>query len=85
MASMVAGEALVISGSAHQVHTFGVRFPIDVAFCDADWRIAHVVRCMRPRRVTRWVPRARYVIEMRCGSLPPEAARGALVEVVADV
>lgn len=52
-----------------QVHTFGMGYPIDVCFCDRDWRVLHVVRSMRPRRMTRWVLRARVAIEMRAGEL----------------
>jgi hypothetical protein len=61
-------EALVIE-RARQVHTFGMTYPIDVCFCDRSWRVVHVVAGMRPRRVTRWVARASYAIEMRAGEL----------------
>ena len=62
------GEALVIE-RARQVHTFGMRYPIDVCFCDRSWRVLHVVAAMRPRRVTRWVARARFAVEARAGEL----------------
>ncbi|HEX2195927.1 MAG TPA: DUF192 domain-containing protein [Actinomycetota bacterium] len=62
------GEALVLE-PARQIHTFGLTFPIDVCFCDADWLVLHVVRTMAPRRVTRWVRRARYAVETREGGL----------------
>ncbi|HEX2295825.1 MAG TPA: DUF192 domain-containing protein [Actinomycetota bacterium] len=63
-----AGEALVLE-PARQVHTFGMRHPVDVCFCDRAWRVLHVVTPLRPRRVTRWVFRARFAIEMRPGGL----------------
>jgi uncharacterized membrane protein (UPF0127 family) len=55
-----------------QVHTFGMAYPIDVIFCDAEWRVVHVVKAMAPRRVTRWVRRARRVVELptRAGATP---------------
>jgi uncharacterized membrane protein (UPF0127 family) len=59
-----------------QVHTFGMGYPIDVTFCDKDWIVRHVVACMGPRRVTRWVARARYVIEAPCGALSGRVAPG---------
>ncbi|MDQ4125111.1 MAG: DUF192 domain-containing protein [Actinomycetota bacterium] len=62
------GEALVIE-PARQVHTFGMRYAIDVCFCDAGWRVLHVVAPLRPRRVTRWARRARYAIEAPAGAL----------------
>jgi uncharacterized membrane protein (UPF0127 family) len=65
-----AGEALVIE-RARQVHTFGMRYPIDVCFCDRGWRVLHVAREVRPFRLTRWVRGARFAIEMRGGAMPP--------------
>ena len=48
-----------------QVHTFGMRFPIDVAFCAADGRVLRVVADDGPGRVSRVVWRARFVLEAR--------------------
>lgn len=62
------GGALVID-PARQVHTFGMRYAIDVCFCDAEWRVLHVVRGLRPRRLTRVVWRARYAVETPAGAL----------------
>jgi uncharacterized membrane protein (UPF0127 family) len=62
------GHAFVIPG-AGQVHTFGVRFAIDVAFCDDNGRMLHVVTSMKPGRVSRWVRGVAYAIEMVAGSL----------------
>jgi uncharacterized protein len=52
---------------ARSVHTLGMRFPIDVAFCDADLRVIRVVRMPR-HRVSRVVWRSRAVIEAGAGS-----------------
>ena len=52
---------------ARQVHTFGMRFPIDVAFCAEEGKVVHVVS-MRPGRVSRLVWTARFVIEAAAGS-----------------
>jgi uncharacterized membrane protein (UPF0127 family) len=54
---------------ARQVHTFGMPCAIDVCFCDSSWRVVHVVAPLRPRRVTRWVARARYAVEAPAGAL----------------
>lgn len=61
------GEALVID-SAAQVHTFFVRYPIDVVFCDGDWNVLQVVSPIARRRVSRWVRGSRFVVELRAGS-----------------
>jgi uncharacterized membrane protein (UPF0127 family) len=53
---------------ARSVHTFRMRFPIDVAFCDADQRVVKVVT-LAPNRITRPVWRARSVIECEAGML----------------
>ena len=49
------------------VHTFGMRFSIDVAFLDPDHVILRTVQ-LRPNRATRVVRRARYVLEAESGS-----------------
>ena len=52
---------------ARSVHSFAMRFPIDVAFCDADLVVLDII-ALRPHRVTlpRW--RARAVIEAEVGA-----------------
>lgn len=45
------------------VHTFGMRFPIAVAYLDRDLRILEVVR-MPPNRLGRPRFRARHVLEV---------------------
>lgn len=54
---------------ARQVHTFGMRYALDVCFCDRGWRVVHVRRSIPRGRVTRWVRRARFAVEMRAGAL----------------
>ena len=50
-----------------QVHTIGMRFPIDVAFCDRDGVVLRTVT-VPPWRVTRIVWRAGFVVEAAVGS-----------------
>ncbi|HEY8546229.1 MAG TPA: DUF192 domain-containing protein [Acidimicrobiales bacterium] len=49
------------------VHTIGLRFPIDVAFCDAEGVVVRV-RTLRRHRVTLPVPAARAVVEAEVGT-----------------
>lgn len=63
---LTAGEGLLLS-PCKQVHTFGMRYPIDVVFCDRTWRVTRVVRAMRPRRVGRVEWRARHTVELPQG------------------
>jgi uncharacterized protein len=49
------------------VHTLGMRFPIDVAFCDEELRVLRVVTMPR-NRLSRLVWRSRAVIEAEAGA-----------------
>lgn len=60
-------EGAYLIRGASSVHTLGMRFPIDVAYCDEDLRVICTVT-MKPMRVgvPRW--RSRTVIEARAGA-----------------
>jgi uncharacterized protein len=60
-------EGALVIRPCRQVHTFGMRFPIDVAFCDRSGIVLHV-SCLGPRRISRVVWRSAFVIEARTGS-----------------
>ncbi|HET6953067.1 MAG TPA: DUF192 domain-containing protein [Acidimicrobiales bacterium] len=60
-------DGALLLARGRSVHTLGMRFPIDVAFCDADLRVIRVVTMPR-RRVSRPVWRARQVLEAEAGS-----------------
>ena len=52
---------------ARSVHTIGMRFPLDVAWCDGDLTVLRVARIPR-NRMSRPVARARAVIEAEAGA-----------------
>ncbi len=52
-----------------QVHTFGMRFPIDVAFVGRHGEVRHVVHAMAPKRIGRIVLSAKGALELRAGRL----------------
>jgi uncharacterized membrane protein (UPF0127 family) len=60
-------EGALLLEPAKSVHTIGMRFPIDVAWCDGDLRVLRTAR-MAPHRLSRPVPRARLVLEAEAGS-----------------
>lgn len=64
------GEALLISPCG-SVHSFGMRYAIDVVFCDREGRVLRVARALQPRRLCVGGWRARWVLELLAG----EAAR----------
>ncbi len=60
-------EGALILRPCRQVHTFGMRFPIDVAFCDRYGFVQHITT-LAPRRVSRPVWRSYFAIEARAGT-----------------
>ncbi len=61
------GEALVIR-KCRQVHTFGMRFPIDVVFIDRRGRVIRICPELPPRRLSPVAWRARDAIELPAGA-----------------
>ena len=68
------GEGLWIVGILG-VHSFGMRFPIDVAYLDGDLRILHVIESMKPGRIGRLSLRAETVLELPAGTLAATETR----------
>jgi uncharacterized membrane protein (UPF0127 family) len=60
-------EGALLLRPARAVHTLGMRFPIDVAYCDDDLRVLETV-CMQPHRLGLPRRRARGVIEAASGA-----------------
>ena len=60
-------EGALLLRPCRSVHTVGMRFAIDVAFCDDELRVLRVVSMPR-HRLSRPVWRARAVIEAEAGS-----------------
>ena len=63
----VNGEGLLLD-RCYGVHTFGMRFPIDVLFLDKDLRVIRAVKSLPPYR-TSVVRKAVYVAELPVGAL----------------
>ncbi len=66
--SLPAGEGLWIYPT-QAIHTFGMKFPIDVAFLDRRLRVKRIYHRLAPYRVTSLVWGARSVLELPGGSL----------------
>ena len=60
-------EGALLLAPARSVHTVGMRFPIDVAWCDRDLVVLRTARLPR-HRVTRPVLRAHVVVEAEAGA-----------------
>ncbi len=59
-------EGALLIERARSVHSIGMRFPIDVAFLDADLEVVRTTR-LAPHRITLPVARARSVVEAEAG------------------
>ncbi len=65
--SLAQGEGLLID-RCYGIHTFFMRFPIDVLFLDKDYRVMKAVRSLPPWR-TSIVKQAVYVLELPPGTI----------------
>ena len=65
--ALVSGEGLWIK-PCKGVHTFGMRFPIDVLFLDRQLRVIAVSKSMPPNRLTRIHFKAASVLELPSGT-----------------
>jgi uncharacterized membrane protein (UPF0127 family) len=62
------GQGLLIRPSCW-VHTFGMGFPIDIAYLGKDGRVLAVSENLAPNRIGRPVLGARCVVEMAAGAV----------------
>ena len=62
------GEALVFP-ACNSIHTFGMRFPIDVLFVDRGWRVVAVRETLPPGRMVWPIWKAWGVVELPSGTL----------------
>ena len=66
--SLEAGHGLWIV-PCQSVHTFWMRFSIDVVFLDEHGKVIHLVESLRPFRISKHLSRARSVIELPVSSI----------------
>ena len=77
-------EGGIVIEPCRWVHTVGMRFPIDVAFLDADGLVIRTVQMPR-QRIGLPVPRARRVIEAKAGAFARWGVHvGDVIEIRAD-
>jgi len=60
-------DGALVLRPCRNVHTVRMRFPIDVAFCDAEGLVLRTVT-LAPWRVSPWVRRSAFVVEARAGA-----------------
>ncbi|HET8929280.1 MAG TPA: DUF192 domain-containing protein [Acidimicrobiales bacterium] len=58
---------ILVLAPARQIHTFGMRFAIDVAWCNASGTVLRTALVV-PNRLSAWIPRAHAVLEAEAGA-----------------
>jgi uncharacterized protein len=51
------------------IHTFGMRFPIDVAYLDSRKQVVRIYHALVPFRIARMMLKAKSVLELPAGTL----------------
>ena len=65
----------VLLQPCRSVHTWGMRFAIDVLFLDREERVVALYPALPPRRLTRWHRRAHAALELPAGALAASGTR----------
>ena len=76
------GAALGIT-ACRQIHTFGVRAPLDCAYCARDGRTLHI-QTLAPNRIGPWVRDTWIVWEAATGAFTPFVRTGDRLQLIAD-
>lgn len=76
-----AGEGLLIR-PCNSIHTFFMRFNIDVLFLDKEYRVLKVIRNLKPWRMTRMYFKAFQVLELQGGTLSEDIHENDQLEVL---
>ena len=73
--SLTSGEGMWIVPCA-MIHTFFMRFNLDILFFNRDLEVVRVQEDMKPWRMSPWVWKAHSVLELAGGSLQGSVRRG---------
>ncbi len=65
---MEPGEGLLLDPCSG-IHSFFMAFPFDAVFLDPEGTVVHLVRRMAPFRMSRYVFKARTVLELPAGAI----------------
>ena len=72
--SLSNGEGLLLDPCSG-IHMFFMRFPIDAIFVDKHENVVHLTRRIGPWRLSRYVFRARAVLELPAGTIDETGTR----------
>ena len=78
-------EGVLLIENTKSVHTIGMKFPIDVAFCDGEMRVIRIVT-LPQHRVSKYERHAAFVVEAEAGRFRHwQVAEGDQLEVRGDL
>lgn len=77
---LVGSEGLWIDPGT-SIHTFFMRYSLDIVFVNSKKQVIKIIRDMKPWRMTRFYFTARQVLEMPAGTLPADLKVGDVLEV----
>ena len=66
-AGLTENQGLLLN-KCNQVHTLGMKFPIDVIFLSKDGDILHMEQEMNPGKVSPHIKKAYWILELKSGS-----------------
>ncbi|MFZ5643885.1 MAG: DUF192 domain-containing protein [Bacillota bacterium] len=73
------GYALLLKPCS-QIHTFFMKFSIDVIFLDRNWTARHIIENMLPWRISPFVPGAKFAAELPGGKLKNRVSPGDILK-----
>lgn len=80
--SMPPNSALLLS-PCNAIHTFSMRFPIDVVYIDATARVVHVEKSVQPNKIGKTIKSATSILELNAGMAEKMSLKsGDLLEIV---
>ena len=71
---MQPGQGLMLTGT-RAIHTWGMRYILDVIFFDGQGQVVCTYAGLRPRRFTAWHLRAKYALELPAGTIVATATQ----------
>ncbi len=81
--TMEDGEGLLIS-PCNQIHSFNMKFDIDVLFLSIDGTVLHTIEYFKPNKVSPKIKRCTDVLELKGGSIHRHGIEKMSVLVVVD-
>lgn len=53
----------------NMIHTFFMRFPLDVLFLSKEYKVIHIIENMIPGKTSSFVRKGKYVLELPIGTI----------------